>query len=123
MSLSPPAEFSNTSANKKPHYVIVFAEEAKPKKKIDGDVGEQNVITGKRIKKQSKAYAGFLADITKNQNFPAQRAAFHIGLTFHKKLHRNQLPPPPKNWKKLQKHPYEEEFAAAAQKEFTDLQN
>ena len=111
---SPPAESSSTSANKKPHYVMVPAEEAEPRKKINGDVGEQNVIKGKRIKKQSQAYAGFLADVTKNQSLPAQRAAFHIGLTFHKKLHCDQLPLPPRNWKELQGHPYKEEFAAAA---------
>ena len=48
---SPPAKSLNTSVKKKPYYVIVPAEEAKPKKKIDGDIGEQNVVTGKRIKK------------------------------------------------------------------------
>ena len=80
---------------------MVPVEEAKLKKKIDGNVGEQNVVIGKRIKKRSQAYAGFLADITKDQSLLAQRAAFHVGLTFHKKLHRDQLPPPPRNWKEL----------------------
>jgi len=94
---SPPAESSNASVKKKPHYVMVPAEEAEPKKKINGDVGEQNVVTGKRIKKRSKAYAGFLADVIKDQSLPAQRAAFYVGLTFHKKLHRDQLPPLPRN--------------------------
>jgi len=49
--LSPLAESSSTSANKKPHYIIIPAEEAKPKKKINGNIGEQNVVSGKRIKK------------------------------------------------------------------------
>ena len=92
---------SNTSAKKKPHYVMVPTDEAEPKKKIDGDVGEQNVVKGKRLKGRSKAYAGFLADITRDQSLPAQRSAFNVGLTFHKKLHRNQLPLPPRNWKEL----------------------
>ena len=48
---SPPIKSLNTSANKKLNYVIVFNKEAKPKKKIIGDIGEQNIVTGKRIKK------------------------------------------------------------------------
>ena len=51
VSPSPPAESLKTSANKKLHYVIVFAKEAEPKKKIDSNIREQNIITGKRIKK------------------------------------------------------------------------
>ena len=97
LSLPTPAESLNTSVNKKSNYVIVSDEEAKPKKKIVGNIGEQNVITGKRIKKQLKAYTGFLADVTKDQSLLAQKAAFYVGLIFHKKLHRNQLPLPPKN--------------------------
>ena len=45
---------------------MVPAEEAKLKKKIDGNIGEQNIVIGKRIKKQLKAYIGFLANITKD---------------------------------------------------------
>ena len=85
----PLAKSLKTSANKKSHYIMVPTKKAKLRKKIDGNVGEQNIIKGKRIKKQSQAYAGFLAYITKNQSLSAQRAAFHIGLTFHKKLHCN----------------------------------
>ena len=87
-SLEPPPPSLSTSA-KKPHYVMVPTDEAEPKKKIDGDVGEQNVVKGKRLKGRSKAYAGFLAEVTRDQTLPAQRAAFNVGLTFHKKLHRD----------------------------------
>ena len=45
---------------------MVSNKEAEPKKKIVGDIGEQNVVTGKRIKKQLKAYTGFLANIIKD---------------------------------------------------------
>ena len=41
---------------------MVSAEEVKPKKKINGNVEEQNVVTGKRIKKQLQAYIGFLTN-------------------------------------------------------------
>ena len=64
-SLLPPIESSNTSANKKSNYIMVSNKEAEPKKKIVSNIGEQNIITRKRIKKQLKAYAGFLANITK----------------------------------------------------------
>ena len=49
--LLPPIKSLNTSANKKLNYVMVSNKEAKPKKKIIGNIGEQNIITGKRIKK------------------------------------------------------------------------
>ena len=65
-SLLPPAESLNTLVNKKSNYVMVFNKEAKLKKKIVGDIGEQNVVTGKRIKKQLKAYIGFLVDVIKD---------------------------------------------------------
>ena len=45
---------------------MVPTKEAGPKKKIDGDVGEQNIVTGKRIKKWLKAYVGFLANVIKD---------------------------------------------------------
>ena len=53
-------------AKKKLYYKMVFIKEAKPKKKIDGNIGEQNIVIGKRIKKRIQAYAGFLADIINN---------------------------------------------------------
>ncbi|KAI1595243.1 hypothetical protein PtrCC142_010479, partial [Pyrenophora tritici-repentis] len=34
------------------------------------------------------------------------------------RLHRDELPPPPKRWKDLEKHPFGQEFKAAAAKEF-----
>ena len=48
---SPPIKPSNTSAKKKPNYIIIPAEEVKLKKNINSNIGEQNIITGKRIKK------------------------------------------------------------------------
>ena len=45
---------------------MVLIKEAKPKKNIDGNIGEQNIVIKKRIKKQLQAYASFLANITNN---------------------------------------------------------
>ena len=50
-SLLPPVELLSTLVKKKPYYIIVFTEEARPKKKINGDVKKQNVVIKKRIKK------------------------------------------------------------------------
>ena len=45
---------------------MVPTKEAEPKKNINGDIGEQNVVLGKRIKKWLKAYAGFIANVIKD---------------------------------------------------------
>ena len=41
----------NTVVKKKPYYKIVSIKETKPKKKINSNVEEQNIIIEKRIKK------------------------------------------------------------------------
>ena len=50
-SLLPPTESLNTLVKKKLYYIMVPTKEAKLKKKIDSNIGEQNVVIGKRIKK------------------------------------------------------------------------
>jgi hypothetical protein len=47
---SPPIKPLNTSAKKKLNYIIVPTEEVKPKKNIDGNIEEQNIVKEKRIK-------------------------------------------------------------------------
>jgi len=42
---------------------MVFIKEAKLKRKINSNIREWNIVIGKRIKKQLKAYIGFLANI------------------------------------------------------------
>ena len=51
-SLLLPIKSSSSLTKRKPHYKIVPTEKAKPKKKINGNIGEQNVVIEKRIKKQ-----------------------------------------------------------------------
>ena len=50
-SLLLPAELLSTLVKKKPHYEMVPTEEAEPKKKINRNIEEQNMVIGKRIKK------------------------------------------------------------------------
>jgi hypothetical protein len=45
---------------------MVPTDKAKPKKNIISDIREQNIVKRKRLKGQLKAYAGFLANITKD---------------------------------------------------------
>jgi hypothetical protein len=45
---------------------MVLTNKAKLKKNIVGDIGERNVIKGKRYKERLKAYIGFLTDVTEN---------------------------------------------------------
>jgi len=66
--LPEPLLSSNTSIKKKPHYIIVPTNKAKPKKNIISNIGEQNVVKGKRLKERPKAYVGFLTNITKDQS-------------------------------------------------------
>ena len=47
----PPIKLLSTLAKKKPHYMIVPTEEARLKKKINGNIEEQNIVIGKRVKK------------------------------------------------------------------------
>jgi len=62
---------------------------AKLKKKINSDIGKQNVVKGKRLKGRLEVYAGFFTNVTNNQSLSAQKLAFNIGLIFYKKLHHN----------------------------------
>ena len=45
---------------------MVPTKEAELKKNINGNIGEQNIVLGKRIKKQLKAYTGFVANVIKD---------------------------------------------------------
>ena len=56
----------NTLVKKKLYYNLVPADKAKLKKNIIGNIGERNVIKGKRIRERLKAYIGFLTDVTKD---------------------------------------------------------
>ena len=56
----------STLVKKKLYYKIVLTEEAKPKKKINSNIKEQNIVIKIRIKKWLQAYIGFLANIIKD---------------------------------------------------------
>jgi hypothetical protein len=47
---------------------MVLTDKAKLKKNIVSNIGERNVVKGKRLKGRPKAYAGFLTNVTKDQS-------------------------------------------------------
>ena len=88
---------------------------------IRGNVSEENILAGKRQRiPKRQAYAVELSSIRQLSGF---HSAFATAASFHQaKIHRTELPPPPKGWKDLLYHPHRTGFEAAAQKEYRDLQ-
>lgn len=80
------------------------------REEISSQLDESNVLTGKRQRKTLGTY--FVAFAAALQPLEPQKA----------RLHRNQLPPPPKRWRDLEKHPFGREFKAAGAKEFKSCQ-
>jgi hypothetical protein len=82
------------------------------RKEISSQLSESNVLTGKR-QRQRKTLGTY---------FVAFAAALRPPESQKTRLHRDQLPPPPKRWRDLEKHPFRKEFKAAGAEEFTSCQ-
>ena len=82
---------------------------------ISSDFSEENIIAN-RTRHRQQAY---LTVLQQPEQLYAYFSAFAIGL---RRLHRDQLPPPPRSWRELQRHPNREGFLAAAEKEYQDLE-
>jgi len=92
---------------------------------IVGDVIESNIVEGPRARqKTDKARKQvYFTDLGRPNELPGYYAAFAVGIQHSRDhLHRDQLPPPPRNWKDLSSHPHREGFQAAARKEYQDLE-
>lgn len=75
------------------------------------------------LPRRSSRREAYLTDLSNPQELPGYAAAFAAGIQRHQaRLHRDQLPPPPRHWKDLQSHLYRLGFTEAARKEFQDLQ-
>jgi hypothetical protein len=89
-------------------------------KEIVGDVGDpRNIASGPRRPRQRRE--AYLAELATPENFPGFFSAFSAGIVHSRRIHRDDLPPPPKNWKELLTHPHKEGFIAAANKEIQEL--
>jgi hypothetical protein len=70
-------------------------------------------LTGKRQRQRKTLGTYFIAFAAALQPAEPQKS----------RLHRDQLPPPPKTWRDLEKHPFGQEFTAALMKEFKRCQD
>ena len=82
---------------------------------VSADMSEDLILTNRRRRRQ-RVYLSALQELERLQAFSS---AFTSGL---KRPHRNQLPPEPRSWKELLRHPHREGFLAAAEKEYRDLE-
>jgi hypothetical protein len=65
-----------------------------------------------------------MTDLAILENFPGFYASFLAGIMhsgFLDRVHRDQLPPEPKNWREMQKHCYKEGFLEGVQREMQEL--
>jgi hypothetical protein len=94
-------------------------------REIVGNVGPSNVVQGSRTKRPTEKarQQAYFTDLDRPEELPGYHAAFAAGIQYGRgRLHRDQMPPPPRTWKDLQTHPYREGFHTAATKEYQDLE-
>jgi hypothetical protein len=78
------------------------------REEISSQLSESNVLTGKRQRQRKTLGTYFVAFAAALKPAEPQKA----------RLHRDQLPPPPRRWRDLEKHPFGREFIAAVAEEF-----
>jgi hypothetical protein len=90
---------------------------------ISATVDPANILVGKRTRKPTRRQA-YLADLASTAELPGLFAAFSAATQHGKKrLHRDALPPPPRTWKQLEKHPFCDSFKQAASLEYDTLKS
>jgi hypothetical protein len=83
------------------------------REEISSQLSESNVLTGKRQRQRKTLGTYFIAFAAALQPAEPQKS----------RLHRDQLPPPPKTWRDLEKHPFGQKFTAALMEEFKRCQD
>ncbi|KAJ5290653.1 uncharacterized protein N7443_010906 [Penicillium atrosanguineum] len=114
-----------SSASNKPTQIITRERERAPRD-INGDVNADNIVSGRRTRRarQDNDYAAYTTRIDEEEEPPAFLHAFAAGLYAEKpdsRRHRDDLPEPPKHWKDVINHPFQEGFLAAMRKELDSL--
>lgn len=99
----------------------------RPKHSVSADLSVENILSGKRPHRAFQyAYtATWIDSLTKLHSVFAAFGKGILGTEELKKqpnepkkrLHRDEIPPPPNNWKEVHKHPLEDLFLAAAELE------
>ena len=102
--------------------------EDRPTREISASIDESNIISGPRIRKPKADpdYTAYLSlDEKQLAEPPSLLYAFTTGITkklnMQNRLHRDQMPPPPENWKQLKIHPFATQLKAAAEFEIETL--
>ncbi|KAL2695503.1 hypothetical protein AAEP93_000288 [Penicillium crustosum] len=102
--------------------------EDRPTREISASIDESNIISGPRIRKPKADpdYTAYLSlDEKQLAEPPSLLYAFTTGITkklnMQNRLHRDQMPPPPENWKRLKIHPFATQLKAAAEFEIETL--
>jgi hypothetical protein len=99
-----------------------FQEVVEPTREIIADIDERNIVQGpRRHRPTSRRREAYLAELSKPAELSGFYSAFATGVTYSDRIHSNQLPPEPKNWRNLLTHPYHKEFKEAAEREIAEL--
>ncbi|KAL2001075.1 hypothetical protein VTN02DRAFT_2265 [Thermoascus thermophilus] len=93
----------------------------RPTREIRSAIDTANIIEGKRIRKPSDRRMAYMTRIERPKDLLGVIHAFAIASEHTKPLHRDQLPPLPKTWRQLLKHPFKDSFIKAAETEFNEL--
>ena len=104
------------------------AELLAPSREISSNIDASNILSGRRIRKAKQdddfAYATTIVQGIDEEEPPALLHAFAAGLYAEKpnaRRHRDDLPPPPKYWKDVINHPFQQGFLAVMKKEIHSL--
>jgi hypothetical protein len=94
---------------------------------INADVTSEHIIEGRRQRRPRRDdhFVSYHAAEASDEEEVTYLAAYTAALTYKDpavhRIHRDELPPEPKDWRDLKNHPYREGFAAAARTEFEAL--
>lgn len=87
---------------------------------------DENNILGDRNARSTRSSSrrqAYLTDLCYAGDLPGLQGAFTAGINHRQiRVHRDDLPLPPRHWKDLQGHTHRKGFYSAAQKEYQDLQ-
>jgi hypothetical protein len=81
-------------------------------------ISESNILEGPRTRQPRQFHFSTIIEPTCFQLIPPEALDKSLQRA---RVHRNELPPEPKSWKKMIQHPYKQQFLAAARLEFDAL--
>src|SRR6202012_195109 len=87
---------------------------------LSADLDTSNILATRRKRKAPNDPDFYNYFVAPDENSPAVLAALATGLHAPRpqnRSHRDDLPPEPRNWNEVLKHPFKDHFIAAAEKE------